>query len=339
MKRNKNILCLSLAIYLCISLTVPAFAIDEINAEPCTVSEFQSDEIVDRMAKMSNAHTIEFERSIVPQMYSINSEEDTSTAGTEKAVNKAHNEEAVQQAKELLDSLNLSESGYRFIEEACLQELNYYMEQDDMQLRSYTIFVPKENYEVAVPASTPSDSELSYFGTYNAKNFYFYYPSMAEVDSKIVKQTSKSDIQNWVSGIVDFFTIFGSVQVQFAWKFFQNRMNVSDNYEVHNGAFLESYCILHMHTRCIYAKGGNNSNILLSSQQFCEVFPYTVLHTGDTSCPTVTENYGYAGQVFSSKFKNDTSKLCMEAWQIYYGTVVLDRYNKINTNQTKSYFK
>lgn len=339
MKKFKNILCLTLAISLCLSLVIPAFATDEINAEPDALSELRSDEIMDRMAKISTPYTIEFERSVVPQTYAANNVEDVSIDAAEKAVNKAHNEEAVRQAEELLFSLDLSESGYGFIEEACLQELNYYKEQDEVQLLSYTIFAPNENYETAVLASTPSDSDLFYFGTYNSKDFYFYYPSMAEVQSKIVKQTSTSSIQKWVSGIVNFFAQFGSIEVQFAWQLFQNQLNVAGKYEVHDSAFLESYCILQMHTRYIYGKGGNNNNILLSSQQFCEVYPYTVLHTGNTSKPTVTVNYGYAGQAFSTKFNNGTAKLCQEAWQIFYGSVVLDRFNDLKVDQLKTFFK
>ena len=58
MKKFKNILCLNLAISLCLSLVIPAFATDEINAEPDALSELRSDEIMDRMAKISTPYTI-----------------------------------------------------------------------------------------------------------------------------------------------------------------------------------------------------------------------------------------------------------------------------------------
>ncbi len=95
----------------------------------------------------------------------------------------------VDAAVDYVKSLQLTNKGYAYIEEACLDELEQYRQQG-ATVYSYTVLVPK---------AAKSDV---YYGTYNNIPFYVDYSSIANV--KIEKDgpyPSSTALAHWVQGL------------------------------------------------------------------------------------------------------------------------------------------
>lgn len=75
-----------------------------------------------------------------------------------------------------------------------------------------------------------------------------------------------------------------------------------------------------------------------TSQQYAETYPYMIFHPVDS--PDYKEYYGkrfgYSGNVYSRKYKNSASKLCEEAWQVFYGSLVADKFDTVNIRSFKT---
>ena len=77
---------------------------------------------------------------------------------------------------------------------------------------------------------------------------------------------------------------------------------------------------------------------MVTSQQYAETYPYMIFHPVDS--PDYKEYYGkrfgYSGNVYSRKYKNSASKLCEEAWQVFYGSLVADKFDTVNIRSFKT---
>ena len=83
------------------------------------------------------ANTISFSETVLPE--SISTLDATSAEDAQKAIALAHNQDVAKQAREYVQSLNLTQRGLSHIEKACLDELDYYMSLEDGQLLTYYI--------------------------------------------------------------------------------------------------------------------------------------------------------------------------------------------------------
>lgn len=342
---KEKLLSLALALVMCLSLCVPAFAVDlpnlmDFNASLDSTSTPQDEYYVqDFISQNEVAHKIEFSEDALPEN-DVNSltADSESYEEEQKELAKAHNIGAVQQAREFVQSLNLADSGYGYIEDSCLEELDGYMAMEDAKLTSYTVYTPKT---APTMRSSPSASDMTYFGSYNSRDFYFFYPSSAGVQSNIQKQSTQSQLQNWVKNVIGCTLQFDDVTQNVAWSVFQLLMGAPTNYTVHNSAFTESYCNLTTYTRGIYTLGGNNTYQLLTSQQFCSVYPYMVFHPVDSPKynGAYPKDFGYQGQAFSPKYKYSTAALCQEAWQVFYGAVSFNKFDTINSSAFKTFWR
>ncbi len=260
----------------------------------------------------------------------------------QKETAKIHNIRAAQTAKEYVESLNLAAKGLGYIEDSCLEELDYYMTIEDAELTSYTVYTPKVNSPKtnAVIRSSPSLSGMVYFGSYNSRDFYVFYPSSGSFRTNYEKQTSSSILQEWIKNIVSCTVQFQDVQASVVWSAFHLAMGTPNNYIVHDEAFTKSYCNLNTYTRGIYTLGGNNTYLLQTSQQYAMVYPYTEFHPVDSPKYNGSYNQDYdPGVAYSPKYRESIYLLCQEAWQVFYGAVSFNKFDKININSLKTFWR
>ena len=286
----------------------------------------------------ATAHTIKFDASVLLESETELMYMDMVTyEDAQLDMIKAHNISAAQQAKDYVRKLNLSESGYGYIEEFCLEELDYYMNMEDAQLLSYTVYTPNQ-HSVTTLSDSPTEEELRLFGTYGGRDFYYFYPSSAEVKTNVKKQETKAKLQGWVNNVIGCVLEFESIKVNALWSAFQLLMGAPSDYIVQTGAFTESYCNLTMYTRGLYTEYGNGTYEMLSSQQYCAVYPYKIFHPVDSPnySGAYVKDYGYQGQIYSNKYMNSPKSLCQEAWQIYNGALVVAAHDTINTSAFKT---
>ena len=319
-----------ISIVVCLSMlisTMPAIASDvQLNL---VENNYEDQAIISK--QNSDVHTITFEESTLSGNTSrALANSSISYEEAQAQLVKNHNIAAVEKAKDYVESLHLAEAGLEYIEEFCLNELDYYMNIEDAQLLSYTVYTPKSPL-----SSSLSETDMLYFGTYGGLDFYFYYPSEAELKTNVKKQTSTSVLQYWVNNILNCIMSFSGTEVSVAWSVFRTLMGAPQQYKVTTGAFTENYANLNIKTRCIYEE---NYSKVLSSQQFANVYPYMVFHPVDSPTYLGSYNYdcGYQGMVYSRKYKDNVTDLCKEAWQIYYGTLVVDRFDTIDTSTFKT---
>lgn len=105
----------------------------------------------------------------------------------------------IDKAIEYVQSLNLSENGYSYIEEACLEELETYKE-NDVLLTSYTVLTPKTR------------ATEQYFGSVGNNDFYVTYTSVGDFmirhDGDIKSKSSEPVWRMWVNGAIDVLMCF-----------------------------------------------------------------------------------------------------------------------------------
>ena len=335
---KKRAVCFMLVLAISSTFVLPAMAYrgnTDVSSE--NVEILKEESFHEYMDEISTPHTITFERSEPPRENNTDMDQvmmsvDNNTA-TE--VSLSHNERVAEEAKAFVLSLGLADEGLGFIEEACLEELEAYSTMEDAQLISYTVHVPKDPADIAPTASVPAKYTL--FGTYGGRDFYFYYPSSASVITNICEQTNKAKLQQFMSGALNVLMVFADIRVSAAWAI----LGVPSGYTVQVGAKLENYCQVDLYTRGIYTLYGNGTYQMVTSQQYGDVFPYMVFHTAKQPDypPTYTKEFGYKGQVYSSKYKNSQASLCKEAWQAFNGSVVLNKYDKVDLSCCKQYFQ
>ena len=279
----------------------------------------------------ADSFKITFERESVPELSTDSMSRNSSSVDydeAQKTIALEHNARVAEQAKEFVRSLNLSEKNFGYIEEFCLAELDYYSTMEDAQLISYTVHTPKQNS--GVNRSSPSESDLMYFGTYQARDFYFFYPSEAETTTNVKRQSTKSVLQNWAKALLGVLLSYNgggseTVSVTTLWSDIMSISSLPQNYVVKDNAYAESYCDVVVHTRGIYTQFGNGDYEMLTSQQFGEVYPFVNFYPVDrpTYPGCISYDYGYEGIVTSPRYNAGTSALCQEAWQKFYGSLVL----------------
>lgn len=301
-------------------------------ADAVIESEFVDSMVLEDLKEKSTAYTIDLDVTAVNEDY-VSALNENEYAEFQKEASAKHNAVAVKEAKKFVDSLNLAEQGYGYIKESCYKELDYYATMEEARLISYTVYLPNvENG--AVVRSSPSEGELYNLGTYGGRAFYYYYPSSATVVSNIKKQTSKSVLQQWASNLVTCLISFDDVSLNAAWSAIQVLMGAPSGYEIKTGAFTEHYCNLKIYTRGIYTLH-NNSYQMCTSQQYAQVYPYSVFHPVDppTYNAAYSKDYGYQGIVTSPKYNMTRAQLCQEAYQAYNGAYVTSQYDTLSTNQ------
>lgn len=327
---NKRIISLLLTVAMFTALCMPAFA-DDSGEKDIYNAEFSE------FLTHVNANTISFEDENfleeaggdMPNRapgYKM-SEEQYDRQQKQQA--KLHNDEVIQRAKQYVRSLDLQSRGLGFIEDSCIEELESYEGMDGAKILSYTVYTPKSN--------SPSIDELKYFGTYQARKFYTYFPSSLEAKSNI-KKDSKSILQKWASNLVGCILVFQTMEVNAAWTAFQIMMGAPRDYTVQRDAFTESYCNLNIRTRGIYTQYGNGDYDMVTSQQYAQTYPYMIFHPVDS--PKYEEFYGkkfgFSGNVYSAKYKKSSNELCKEAWQVFNGSLVMDKFDKIEIRSFKT---
>lgn len=316
---------------LALSLAAPTMAHEAPEAPP----NFDGNEATfqEYINSISNSYTITFDESDQSQdiLYSNVSAQSTSND------TETYNEKAAKKATDFVKSLNLSEKGYQEIETFCLEELASYAKMEDATLVSYTVHVPKET---SVQAAKPPAGYF-FFGSYGGRDFYFYYPSTGTIKTNIKKESTKSTLQKWVSGSVNLLMSYASIKVSVPWTIFQTILGTPSGYTIKNGAHVDHYCNVNIHTRGIYTLYGNGKYSMVTSQQFGDVYPYAVFHPCDSPkyAGSYNKDFGYKGQVFSPKYKQSTQNLSKEAWQVFNGAVGIGKHDKINTQSYSGFFK
>ena len=137
------------------------------------------------------------------------------------------NDNTVDEALSYVKSLNLSDIGYSYIEEACLNELQGYKE-DDVILESYTVLVPKVRTK-------------HLYGTYLGSNYYYEYTSMANMrrETKGVEKgkANESKWNSWILGAMDLVIAFRSIKWGVPYSIIRTVTGISSISDVHYGSY------------------------------------------------------------------------------------------------------
>lgn len=203
---------------------------------------------------------------------------------------------SIDDAIQYVNSLKLEESGFAYIEEACLAELEQY-KIDGIELEDYTILVPKTRTK-------------SYFGTYSGKEFYYENTSVAnmrrETDGVAKSSSNASKWNNWILGVTDLAMNFASYKWSIPYTMIRNITGVSGTSEVYNGSrnqHVEQFT--NTITRSIYRKSGSSYSLCYQDQS-------SSLRVNLYFCPVGTafsSDYISIGTTYNGTVKaNDASK-------------------------------
>lgn len=150
----KKIVSTILASLTLVTCTVPAFASesDNIYSEPTALCE--------EWENVSDAHKITFERDNIPEndILLLSSDDPINYDDAQKVIAREHNGRVTEQAKQFVKSLNLAEQNCGYIEEFCLDELDYYATLEDVQIIEYTVYTPKQR--LSDERSSPTKDDL-----------------------------------------------------------------------------------------------------------------------------------------------------------------------------------
>lgn len=187
----------------------------------------------------------------------------------------------------------MSQNGYGYIEEACLSELEKYIE-DEVELESYTILVPKTRVK-------------NFYGTYLGSDFYYENTSVANVrrETNGVKKTDANAAKwkNWIMGVTDIAMNFSNRGWNLAYSVIRTVTGVSSPTSVWNGSrnqYVEQFT--ETKTRSIYKKVGSNYKLSYQDQN-------SSLRVNLYFCPVGTafdSDYIKIGSIFNGTVKANT---------------------------------
>ena len=134
----------------------------------------------------------------------------------------------VDTAIAFVESLELKDMGYAHIEEACLNELNSYKE-NDIILEEYTVLVPKTR-------------EMYYYDTYLGHDYYYEYTSESKfshhTDGAEKGASNEAIWNNWIMGLMELTLGFVlEAEWSIAYSVITSVTNVFGATDVHYGSF------------------------------------------------------------------------------------------------------
>ncbi len=189
----KKVLCVLLSVIMLFSISITAFASETTDKEFCIDNYDQ--------------YTINLSNAAPHTRSTLSSTTDT----------------AISYVK----SLNLNDMGYSYIEEACLEELDSYKD-DNVVLESYTVLVPKARAK-------------SYYGKYSNSNFYYEYTSVAnmrrETNGEKKGASNASKWNNWILGAMDLGMNFFVEKWSIPYSIIRSVTGVSSASAVHYGSY------------------------------------------------------------------------------------------------------
>lgn len=162
------------------------------------------------------------------------------------------NENNIGAAKEYVTSLNLEGIGLKYIEDACLNQLdNLENSADGSVLTSYSVLIPKDRASI----------NPTYYKTIgNIDYYYAFYSSYTQE----LKRTRLGDrMKSWADGVVDiimeFAQEYGNVVVPIQFTMFLNLINAPIGYEIMNESYTENYFTIEAECRGIFTKDPNHA--------------------------------------------------------------------------------
>lgn len=181
-------------------------------------------------------------------------------------------ESNIDAAIKYVKSLNLKESGYDYIQSACLDELDYYKE-SNIILESYTVLVPSARA-----------ASYTYYGTYSGYDFYYQNVSVSDFRRNTrgseKNTTNGSDWDNWIAGVFDLILSLMNVEWATPYSMFLTVLSLAPDADVEYGSYneyVEQYS--NVVTRVIYKLRSSRydrcyqdqSGYLRVNQYFCPV--------------------------------------------------------------------
>lgn len=246
MKTVKKIGAYILIMTLFVTAAVPAFAVTE-------RAEESDDFCIDNYTQ----YTVDFTGNNAKTRAAIVSEDSTS--------------DNIDEAIQYVEGLNLGEMGYSHIEEACLNELESYRD-DDIILENYTVLVPKARAK-------------TYYGTYLGNKFYYDYTSVADMrrETNGTKKSSSNSSKwnSWILGTVDLIVSFTGGSYSIPYSAIRSITGIAaSNSDIHYNSYnqyVEQFT--NTRTRTIYKLSGSTyktcyqdqSSSLRINQYFCPV--------------------------------------------------------------------
>lgn len=204
--------------------------------------------------------------------------------------------DSIDDAISYVESLELSDAGYSYIEEACLNELNGYKD-NNVVLESYTVLVPKTRTR-------------QYYGTYAGHDFYYEYTSVANMRretfgaKKSVANEAKWD--KWVLGFMDLGMCFANIKWSIPYSLIRSVTGVSGTSAVHYGSYnahIEQFT--NTVTRSIFRESSSKAcyqdqtSSLRVNLYFCPVG--TAYNSDYINCGTT-----YSGSVQTTNYSKDS---------------------------------
>jgi hypothetical protein len=181
------------------------------------------------------------------------------------------NDENITTAQAYVQSLNLKNLGYQYIEDSCINQLETFKEDDDTVLTSYTVLVPKTR------AATPTQ-----YGTYKGKTFYSAEYSSYTKEFNKKSFSTKAKLQQWANATVNLTMCFVDARITVPFTIFSSLMGVNQ-YTIKDNAYIEYYFNLSARCRGIYVKNTLGEFQMVTSGEYGTAKPFTIFHPVDTS--------------------------------------------------------
>ena len=249
---TKKFVSMFLALAMCLALAAPAFA----TTPPDDESEY--DEIV---------------------VFS-----DTVQAGGIQPLNDLTDEERIQQAREGVLALGLEEMGLGYIEEACLSELDTYVNEENIILEEYIVLIPKARA-----------ASLTYYAKCRGYDFYRADTSKSTVihrQEKFAQYPGLIDLSMATANIAMCFVSEPVFTISWALLTSLSSFGPTGG-RVYSGDFVDCFARIYPKNEAFYIKEGS-TYALVYNREYGSADPYTVYHyiqPEDKAHPTETVTY------------------------------------------------
>ena len=206
-------------------------------------------------------------------------------------------------AVEYVQSLDLASSGYEYIEQSCLDELQAYEDAG----------VELEYYAVLVPNGTASTDY--WYGTYNGVDFYYSYTSVSDFNmTKSGKSLDASDLKKWVEGAFNFILGFACTEYSIAYSLFSAATSGSHvTYET-GSSFKYIFQFYEVRTRAIYTYDSGTKRTVINDQRGITNLSTLFIPAGG-ALPSL--NTSWTNRVVTTSYFNNSNRNLQRAYINY----------------------
>lgn len=208
----------------------------------------------------------------------------------------------VEQAIAGVKSLNLSEQGLSYLEDACLAELNEIALDPSCKLNEYSVLIPR--------ATTPT-----FYTTYKSTDFYTLKTSRSNLTLRKNNFGTYNKIIQWSTNAINLvLSVSNLTSISLAWSAVTS--SLPSNYQIQTSDWTDYYININPTNRALYVKEGTTYKNV-ANREFGIIRAYNVYHYNDATAPDPTATTSFPTVDYPDVTSSTNGNLLYTAYEVH----------------------